>query len=858
MEVVVEDVRFLNRALGDTIPTDYPLDNLGDVVDVEIDIRYDGDYVLATSLIVDDGNTTLIKNPDPASSGLIQDLRRLWTDNVIAFQNFEEGDEVTLTIGAVTEVKIILEKESDQSLLMDSVFVSGGIAQVGSIAFISTKIESIEYFHGLIENSEPINFVSKTDGSTQRARVEGLDNTDTSTNHAMQQLGAKSYQYDNNNGLHAGLVVVGNGIGDGAPTPVVSQAFTLKHTILIQPLSTAINVDDDKNGIAPPWLFDSNSLKHVFKIETSKDLTNPNKKKTVVEFETLGNTGFTGENFNTKIRYYSVSNVTYTRADLTTIEALELTTDVITLEFDLINTVNSPFSSGNTLMVFNHWYLHESEEEYRLPDFPDPNQSYPSKDRVMKDNQLFDRIECVLDSVAVTPDNLGTNISIIQDCEPTYVSNSKAHVKVKIKLHDNVLSRAVSAPNKDYKLSMSVKNHTLSRAKSDAETVVIDINKYFTEVTDPNMIQITNTFLDLTNEDVDTGSESLLVRTEDAVLGVASFTLDRNDIPNYNRSDADINFLSASAKMIAKKNTGEFFELDKYETNFFDLEIIDEAPFGTVPFMDITEDRGFTTPADDLRKNVVVHRRDDLNTPFSGVYNFELLYPFIVRSEAWEPLINASNEFLVASQQNNGKNHDWVHYFIGTDWDLYMRIEIVASKNGLPLAPYIKDSVLLTEDYDDGLEWDTFTATTSLTSNGDPIGSVGNFGVSFVENTLVELQANYTAFDPPTLPDLEFVMMIAVFEKTNYLGQFRIYTQYDTDLSNQWIGLAGILKATKTNPSGTLFKVSAELKPPSPEQTFKSSLRIYDKRDESGVPDGMLTEDSILMETENGIIMNVE
>ena len=829
MGFVVEDIRFLNKGLGEFSPTNWLADYVGDVVYVQIDVRQE-EYVQATSTTPNSGDTVLVTHPaGDLINGIIRDERHLWTDNVVGFQKFDEGDEVTVDmVGFPTEIKTILEKVNSQLLLMDTDFVNKDVLGIESTAYVSTSLESVELSHGLIENNEPTNYVDKTDGNTRRAQVQGLSNT-VLTETIMEQLGAKSNQFGT-------LSVRGNGTGDGSTPPAVSQAFTISQKLLIEPLSLASEIDNDRVGIAPSYLKDANSLKYVFRVAASKDLNNPNNKKIVVEGEILGNVGYENELYNGGETKYSVSNVTYERADLTTIDALELTTDEITVTFDLDNTEDTPYVDGATKIIVEHRYLPTPEELYREPEFPDTTTPNEARNRVLKENFFFDRIVCTVGSTSTLSDNNGGVDQIIKDCTPTFISSNKIRVVTTIKMSSTAVSRI--APQDEYKLLVSTKNVALTRAKSDKTKIRVDFNRYFSEQQDPNMIQITNTFLDLTNEDVDAGSESLTVRTEDAVLGVASFTLDRNDIPNFNRSDAAINILSATGQMIAKNNTtGDFFVLDTYSTDFFELEIIDDPTYGTVPFIDITEDRGFTTPADDLRKNVRVKRRKDLDS--GGVFAYEFRYPFIVRWEPWEPLNTVNNEFLDPTQQNNGKNHDWMHYFIGTDWNLYMRIEIVATKDGLPLAPYTLDSVLLTEDYDDGLEWDTPVTTTQLTSNLDPIiNGGGQYGVSFVENTLVESDMNYVAFGPPTLPDLEFVMMINVFEKTNYLGQFRIYTQYDTDLSNQWIGLAGILKATKTDEGGNKFRVSAELKPPAPEQTFKFSWRIYDKRPDSGVPNG--------------------
>jgi hypothetical protein len=113
----------------------------------------------------------------------------------------------------------------------------------------------------------------------------------------------------------------------------------------------------------------------------------------------------------------------------------------------------------------------------------------------------------------------------------------------------------------------------------------------------------------------------------------------------------------------------------------------------------------------------------------------------------------------------------------------------------------------------------------------------------------------------PALGDLVMVLMINVFERDNSRSQYRISSLYDnTTTDNVWIGLAGILKATKTNPSGTIFRVSAELRAAllSRDQSFKISWRFYDTRPDLGVPFGKLMEDGTPKLMESGIIKEVE
>jgi len=81
------------------------------------------------------------------------------------------------------------------------------------------------------------------------------------------------------------------------------------------------------------------------------------------------------------------------------------------------------------------------------------------------------------------------------------------------------------------------------------------------------------------------------------------------------------------------------------------------------------------------------------------------------------------------------------------------------------------------------------------------------------------------------------VIYINIFEGSNFKGMFAISSKYDIANDNAFIGLLGILTATKSNPSGDIFRVEAEVKAGFNAQP-RFAFRFYDTRDETGIPDG--------------------
>ena len=861
MSTTIEKREFLNLGLGETEPTSYLSDNNGDVVQVETYVRLEK-YIIATgedSEDIDAGKAVIMLNPTTELTGVIEQLNQLWSSSSLSFQHFNVGDEITIkNVGesptASFEItRTIEEKVSDQLILVNTPFDTPPydiplFLNTTSVVYFSTPIQSIEFYNGLIENSEPTNYTDKTTGISRRARVEGLSSA-VMTETEMTQLGDKAYQYGT-------LSVRGNGIGDGPTDPAVSQAFVVTQTFITGPLSTADQVNNIKSRIAPPYLIDDKSLKYISRTELSKDLNNPNDVKIGITDATLkGNAGFTNENLNTGIQRYTISGVTYTRPDLTTTSSIELSTNEMTVEFfvNYYTTENAPFDNGNTRFVVRHWVLHENPDEYRLPQFPDPSTTYPARDRFLKENQLFDRIECTLGTLSTTPDNLGGTDQIIKECDSLFISSSQIKVAATIEMSAAAVARIEAISDLNYELSIEIADHTKTRSKSDKESPVVDIQPYFIETADPTMITPVNGFILHTGSDVDTDQvESAVLRPGDDFNPTTIFSLNRNDVANYERANAAIDFTSITAQIIVKKGS-EFFVLDEQKQNLNNLPIIIDDTYGTVPEIDVSIDRGFASPVDDLRKYFVIKRRPDLDA--AGLFYYEIDYPCIFRWEPWEKLAGVPQDFYdrdAPANEHFGKNHDWAHYVVGTLWDIYYRIKIVATKDGIAQT-YSLDSLLLVEDYLQGVEWDTENIkafkTDAAGTPGDEI--IQGIQSGTMENELTLIRGEKTYLDPPhtapTLPDLEMVFLVSVFEEMNYKGAFLISSLYDRTGNSPWIGLNGILKTSKTN-NALIYRAEAILQNGffSAGQQLRIACRFYDKREEGPpVPPavGILEED---------------
>lgn len=818
MAIIIEERRIRNIDLGDgsSEVTDFLNENIGDVVELEIDIRVES-YVKATSAIPDDGGVSIVLDPATELIDEVPDSRYIWCDTPGAFEDWHEGDKITIdgsTTGQNTS-RFILAKISDQLLLTHADWISTETLIVGAYVYNSTLITGIEFFHNLVENDSAATFDSLVDGSTRRAKAIGLSH-DVLTNTIMTQMGHKSSQYGD-------ILIKGNGIGNEGivqsfPTaPDVSQGFTITQTLIIDPLFLANEINDIKNNIPPIYWLNDASLKYVFKVEAGNNINDPNKKKVVVEGEILGNSGWTDENFNTGITNYSVdtSTVSYKKADNSPNGGLELTSDLTKLSFDIDNTIDAPFSNDYTKLVLLFHILPQPENEYRLPEFPTGTNL--AKDRLMKENFLLDRAVCTLGTTNTSPDNIGTTIQIIKECTFTYISNSKVRANVDFQLSPEALIKISGLSTQDFRITVATMNHNLARIDSDRVNLKVDVDEFFIDTTDPTMvIQSPHSFLPHPVSDVDTEAVSnLTARVEDDILAISKFTIDTNG-----RETDTILLTGATAEIIASNGTSEFV-LDSYNASLSNSQLVNG-----IPFLDITHDRGFKTPADSNRANVKIFSETALDA--GGIFNYSLQFPFILRWEDWIPNLAANGVFFDVGELNNGLNQEWVRYTKTAGWDIYFRSTINATKNGTPQT-YTTSTIIQTEDYTEGVFWDTEAIKTFVNATNDSLFDGSNYLLESDANSRVEGEATYTGAVPPLLAVVGAQLRINEYQNGDFKAQYYLSSFYDAHIDTPWLSVDSSNRVV-TDGSGTpIFKFKGLMSGSflDNNKTYKLSCRIW-------------------------------
>jgi hypothetical protein len=816
MSIIITGFRVSDRIYGPSDTTPYLADNRNSRPLIEVDFRVEN-FVLATTNDPDDG-IILEKNPPIEKINTFPSIRHLYTNKTDGFADFKVGDELTLVNVAPnpTEVKTIVEIISTNLILVDSDFTGAGIMGATSVAYISDAISAAEFSFGLVDNDASISFISPVDGDTQRAAITGILNSNTAYQFA-QLKGQKSWQFGS-------IEVKGDNAGTGGETGV-SQAFTIKHNAIISPLMLVDQYDDIKAGIQTDEYIGGNSPKYVFEVRASTELNDPSQTLIAESSEILGNVGGFGENLNGGEPFYSVENLQYKRLDDTINTSLELTATETKIQFDLVNTENSPFSDGNTKFILGFNYAPADKAQYRDNALANSN--------TMDYNFLFDDVVSTLGAASGTPEKDGTDESIIKSLIVTFVDATRVSVEIRIEIASAALARIAANPTQRFMMYIETGNHTLTRANSDKEQTLIDANDFFIDNSDPTMFEINQYFLTHPFSDLDTEAVQFPDgRIVDDLLGFSNISFDKNT-----RETDEIIFTGVSGQLIARKSTGASFVLDSRTFELSNIKIIENATFGGIPNPNINTDRGFKTPADENRANIKFFRRYAEDS--AGFFEYRFQYPFIIRWEDFVSLPTANDEMFDPDEANDGLNQNWIRIDTFSDWNIYFRTTLSATKNGNPLT-YYSDSLVLTYDYDEGPEWSGNVLRT-YDENDNLIASSGSPVVIKYADGRIEAEFNFVGATNPSISDLVIVLKIDVFEEGTFKGTYWLSSAYDAHPSTWWYSVDSSNRVVITNPSTNKFigedKLSGAKLPNKPQ--FKITPRIYDTRaaEPPGPPD---------------------
>lgn len=816
-----------NTEITDTLtsqPVDWLLANVGDKIRIVHEFK-----VEQTAIASEDNPMVFNYTNGVIGGGWIYDPQG-------QFGNYKIGDSVLwgdYVVGADNGDYTISDKIGTQLIQLNPAPADPpNTAKVHAIISIRTPITGMRYRYNFIENNEGLNFFSKVDGSEQvliREVVDASNNTPL----PMEFLGSECYQ--------AGEATIqGEGIVD---TWQYYSNFKIIFDTFVTPVMLAEQLADAKNGIAPLYFQNLNCLKYVCGFDAMYIYTDPNRKISETFSDVLGETGWFNENFNTGLTNYFIDDTEFiqTVPVLANISAVELTQNAQIFRITVKNTLDTPFVNNQTKFVVGFAKCPFDETEYQ------------GNGRDLRTNFVFDRAQSTVGAAAVQGELSGiTGMRVLKDVVANFISSSEIQIVGLIEFGDDAFDIINESSVFNYMMFVTVANHTLDTNSSDKVNLLIGPDEYYINNTDPGMIQIQNIFLRHFETDPLTEGVSApdLYPTDD-VAPCGLFFIDR-----LGRETDDISIRSVTMRVKAKNAvTLDEFTLDEFVSDLSAAPIINGYQYinQNIP-------RQFHIPSTEVRKTIVVTRRDDLDTATKFYYGCN--FPFLVRWMYWAQQQDNNGAFFNTSLPLNGFNQFWQRYGTVADWSVYYEIVITAEKNGAPQR-YSYEQALIINDYDTNPDWiqkhiKSFDGSTELAGGG-------NKYINGYSDTRIETKFRYDGLSVPLLSDLAIRFWIEIFEQGGVDGARRFSSVYEGG-SDTWfksIDLSDKIVLSQTGPGFNVFgnALLDYLEIPAGATKFTVYSRIYDKRLPVGGICGInarRTEDELCRTLENGDPRNVE
>ena len=478
----------------------------------------------------------------------------------------------------------------------------------------TNDITALIYKFGLIENDEPLNFISKVSGNEQAyyavdiGKDVGSGRPTTFVN--MTALG----QY-NDWVTGSAKVRYVQDVGD-------SQEFEIEHIFRINPFYVDGELNNLKNNIIPDLLDGLKSLKYVYELEFRTAISNPNTAKTVQRESNLGSVAWFNENFNGFDSDYTLESITYkntsTAASLGAIEIGTNTTVTITISRDSGN-----FSAGERIGGFVSLLPSES--------------GYTDKTTDLDTNFLLDQKYNTIGAAAASSDFI-KNFQISLDSGNAVVS---------FEVDYSTAQQALITSNDNYLIAVQVGDESLSAGNSDRVMILADTRSYEQDADIAGLMSVSkfDMFPHEYTKGIDTPFTDLIQWNEDGALIDGTFSIDLSKNAFIN----DLFFL-----VIAYKSaTEEYFELDRYT-----FEISDAVVSGGVQQFNINTTRDYILKSGDQFNQVVLSV--GTKTGDNQAYNFTIGQK--ISWQEWIKNLDADTVFYDNTETNDNLNYKSSNY----------------------------------------------------------------------------------------------------------------------------------------------------------------------------------------------------
>jgi len=635
------------------------------------------------------------------------------------------------------------------------------------------NVQGINFNYNLIANTDisGASLNSLVDGTTPRFEAVGLDPTDTVTIIPMSNVG-----FNSGHSVFSSSIV---GLGKTGPV----QKF--KITVLFQIIPLFDILSDFQNNVAPSFLFDSDSLTDVFRLQFLPQLNNPNISIFTDSTNTAlaGNVGWFDENFNGNTSIYSTVGVSYTNTSGTNV--LGVSKDAPT-NFQI--TVNQTGASATSKYKIGFFTIPFDKE--LISD--NSNKNY--ENLFLNDlNQVVDQSTAQF-TFAGYGNTSGAKMGIRFDS----VTNNGTTVLISGQFQPNnafsTYFDTIDESNWNYLLYVSLADESLGSNISDRTTLRCDFNQ-LQEIAPSFVLGDLNTeILNHAQGIVNAGGSSYLGTVEDEVLTKSLFYLDT----------AKTESIDTIKLKVEGFNTvdGSTFDCENYEIDTSGFPLDNNG----VQLFNVDTTRGFQMKSGVDKNFVKIVREQSSDTGTKKA--FWIYFAIRPRWEYWIENTNVPNELIDGTKRFDGKNQNWARLdSVFNKWKLRFSIETKLNSNSLVVNTKNSKNIYI-RTFDESNVWDGSithydeTKTTNLFT-GLNADNVRTNAILETEKTLVEADFDLedVAGDVGTIGNYYGVIRIEAFEQ----GGIKGIEMISTVLEN----LNGVLKPVTGSTKCKIEKISA-------------------------------------------------
>lgn len=691
---------------------------------------------------------------------------------------FQVGDSVDWRFKASNEIKTIVNV-TDLVITFDSNF---GSTDNGDDVIVlgKTKLLGVNYQSNLIENDDPVGYISKVDNLNPKKWTGEFTIAEYDAGTIITATPSGTQQsWQMNSDVVTMQVIQSPNLGN-----LYVQILEVTETFTITPFFD--NISNLEAGLKPDYLEGAFSLRSIAKFELLITTLNPIVKHVLDDSDnpdTDGNVGYYDEHFNgfTPVEF-SKDSIAYSNAsgeDKIVID--EVTT--ITCKIDSANTL---LSQNNSQFQMNLIFLNETLDNFENIDT----------------NFAFDTVFAVADGSTKSGEN-----GIFSNVEGNIVANQ---LVVTADITFTTTQQSLIEDGK-YIIALATNDHTVAIDQSKLVNVLMDINDFVKNNDIPDLMAVdTHFFYEHPFDKGTQGRTDFKGWVEDGILMSTDFTLDLS-------KDAVINNMNVRL-MALNSVTGEDFEIAIIPLDFTSATIS-----GGVQQININSERGFKLE-DNSQFNFV---KVQTTIKVGNIQHYDLDIGFKLQWMDWQALAVADTVFFDGTKINDGLNRLISNYSALNDYDIVMFLDAEVSDGTVNTNYRFISPALRTFEYEIDDSGDPSTKWAGFIETFDQSANNLNANLHSTENT--EVKVTFTALSGVISEAVLYgIGRLEEFQQGGLFNIFEISTfRNRLIVDNPLIPKSGESKATFTTLSSSVeVEFAIDFSKLNPTSQYKLSCRL--------------------------------